>query len=201
MEIKLQKRFIKYLLPGFSAVALLVAVVLVLINISSTPTPRTVLIANRDLAEGTALRDEYLTEVKLALGASATAYLSHFEPNLVLVHSLAKGEILSRLNLTKGEDARIPIRLNGLPPISSVIGVGDRVDIWAMEISSTSLSEPQPVAFDAIVTAIETENSMTQIATNLEIRIDSEYLETLLAAMGSNFQLSVILDETLADIE
>jgi hypothetical protein len=133
----------------------------------------------------------------LPLGSIAPAYLSQFEPGMMLLQSVSKGELLSRRNLTKETDVRIPIRLNGLRPISKVIGVGDRVDIWATEQNATNQSEPQPVAFDAI----ESEDSLTQSSTNLEIRIIEEYLETLLTATDSNYQLSVILHETLADIQ
>jgi len=201
MEIKLQKRFAKYLLPSISALALVGAIALVSINLASTPEVRTVLVATKDLPEGAVIQTENFTQVKLPLGSIASVYLSQFEPGMMLLQSVSKGELLSRLKLTRQTDVRIPIRLNGLRPISKVIGIGDRVDIWATEQSSSNQSEPQPVAFDAIVTAIESENSMTQSSTNIEIRISEDYLETLLTATDSNYQLSVILHETLADIE
>lgn len=200
MEIKLQKRVAKFLLQSISALALLLAIAIVSINHYSSPEVRSVLIAAKELPEGRALQPDDLIEIKLPLGSAAASYLSKYEVGLVLQHSLSKGELLSRLNLTDTVDARIPIRLNGLRPISKVIGVGDRVDIWATQQGSLTQSEPQPVAFDAIVTVIEADKSMTQSSTNLEIRIREDYLETLLTATDSNYQLSVILHETLADI-
>ncbi|MFM2384798.1 MAG: hypothetical protein RL166_672 [Actinomycetota bacterium] len=201
MEIKLQKRVTKYWLPSISVFALLGAIALVSINLSNVPEVRTVLVAADNLPEGKALEPGDLVEIKLSLGSHAAPYLKRFETGLVLLKSVAKGELLSRLNLTKASDLRIPVRLNGLRPISKVIEIGDRVDIWATQQGSLSQSIPEPVAFDAIVTLIEADSSMAQNSTNLEIRISEDYLETLLTATDSNYQLSVILNETLADIE
>ena len=200
MEIKLQKRVAKYLLPSISLLVLSAGIAVVSITISSVPEERTVLIAADNLPEGKALDPDDVVEVKLPLGKVANSYLNRFETGLVLLRSIGKGELLSLLNLTKDNDIRIPIRLNGLRPISKVIGVGDRVDIWATPQGTLTQSAPEPVAFDAIVTLIENDSSMTQSSTNLEIRISEDYLETLLTATDSNYQLSVILHETLVDI-
>lgn len=201
MEIKLQKRVTKYLLPLTSALALVAATALFVVNLSSSPETRAVLIATRDLAEGESLQESDVRSVQIPLGNLAKNYKSKFQPNLFLERSVSQGEFLSKRDFTDSASPRIPVRLNDLKPISKAITVGDRVDIWAIEQSQVGASEPQPVAFDAVVTLIEANNSMAQNLTNLEIRISEEYLETLLLATGSNFQLSVILHETLADLE
>lgn len=201
MEIKLQKRFTKYLLPIASALALVTATGLFIVNLATAPETRVVLIANRDLAEGESLEDSDVRLVQVPLGNLADNYQSEFEPNLVLAQSVSKGELLSKRDFTETVDLRIPVRLNDLKPISMAISVGDHVDVWAVERSQVGATEPEPVAFDAVVTMIESNNSMAQNLTNLEIRISEEYLESLLLATGTNFQLSVILHETLADLE
>lgn len=200
MDIKLQKRFAKYLAPAIAVVATIAAAVTVTINLSSTPPTRSVLIATRDLSEGQSLSLGDVREVQLPLGSLAQNYLTKLKGTFILHHSVAKGELITKRGVTDEADALIPIRLNNLRPISKAISVGDRVDIWATEQSHTVSAAPEPVAFDAIVTFIEANNSMTQSSTNIEIRISEEYLETLLNATDSNFQLSVILHETLADI-
>jgi Flp pilus assembly protein CpaB len=201
MEIKLQKRVTKYLLPMTSALALAAATGLFIVNLSSSPETRAVLIATRDLPEGELLHESDVRITQIPIGNLAENYQSEFEPNLFLERSVTQGELLSKRYFTDTATARIPVRLNDLKPIAKSISVGDRVDIWAIERSQVGASEPQPVAFDAIVTLIEANNSMAQNLTNLEIRIGEEYLESLLLATGSNFQLSVILHETLADLE
>lgn len=201
MEIKLQKRFAKYLAPAIAVVATIAAALIVTINLSSTPPSRSVLIATRDLSEGQSLSLGDVREVSLPLGTLAQNYLTKLKGTLTLNRSVAKGELITKSGVTDDADALIPIRLNNLRPISKAITVGDRVDIWATEQSHTISAAPEPVAFNAIVTLIEANNSMTQSSTNIEIRISEEYLETVLNATDSNFQLSVILHETLADIE
>lgn len=201
MEIKLQKRITKYLLPLSSAFALAAATGLLLLNIFTSPETRAVLIATRDLAEGEFLQESDVRSVQIPLGNLADNYKSEFEPNLFLERSVTQGELLSNRDFTDTADVRIPVRLNDLKPISKAISVGDRVDIWAIERSQTGDTEPQPVVFNAVVSLIEANNSMAQNLTNLEIRISEEYLESLLLATGPNFQLSVILHETLADLE
>lgn len=200
MEIKLQKRFAKYLSPAIAVATTLIAGTIVAINLNSAPTSHPVLIATKDLSEGQTLVPGDVREVKLALGGLANNYLTKLSGKLTLNRSMTKGELITKNGVVNGSELLIPIRLNNLRPISRAISVGDRVDIWATEQTQTSNSAPEPVAFNAIVTLIETNNSMTQNSTILEIRIGSEYLETLLDATDSNSQLSVILHETLADI-
>lgn len=200
MEIKLQKRFAKYLAPAIATLATITAIITVTINLSSTPPTHTVLIATKDLSEGQSLTTSDVREVNIPLGSLGGNYLKALKGKLILNRSLVKGELIAMSAVSNEVAVLIPIRLNNLRPISKAITVGDRVDIWATEQSQTVNAAPEPVAFNAIVTLIEANNSMTQSSTNIEVRISEEYLETLLNATDSNFQLSVILHETLADI-
>lgn len=200
MEIKLQKKYTKYLLPIFSAVAIVVALLTTVVQIASEPAIQSVLIANRDLAEGAQIQAADFHAEKLAIGASSDKYLSSVGADQILTQPIMKGELLSKRSIAKGSSPLIPFRLNGLRPIAKAISVGDRVDVWATaQNRSLNPTAPEPVVFDAIVTAIEANTSMTQNTTNVEIRISEEYLETLLNATDSNAQLSIILHETLAD--
>lgn len=200
MEIKLQKRFAKYLAPAIAVIATIAAVLVVTVNLSSMPPTRMVLVASKDLSEGQSLKPSDVRELRLPLGSLAGNYLSHLKGSILLNRSVAKGELIAKSGVANEVGVLIPIRLNNLRPISKAISVGDRVDIWATEQSHTVAEAPEPVAFNAIVTLIEANDTVTQSSTNLEVRISEEYLETLLNATDSNFQLSVILHETLADI-
>jgi hypothetical protein len=112
---------------------------------------------------------------------------------------MTKGELLSKTGVSQVSDQRIPIRLNNLPQISKAISVGDKVDVWATP--QDLANSPEAVAFRAIVVLLETTNSMAQITTSVEIRIEPEYLETLLTAGDSNYRISLILHETMSDLE
>jgi Flp pilus assembly protein CpaB len=200
MEIKLQKKFTKYLLPMGSVAAIVLALATVIFQVSTEPTYRSVLIANRDLAQGTSVKIDDFHEEKLPIGSFAATYLSKIGGDQILTQPVLKGELLSKRSVTYGASALIPIRLNGLRPIAKAISVGDLVDVWATaQNHSLSIAAPEPVVLGAIVTAIESNSSMTQSSTNVEIRITEDYLETLLGATDSNAQLTIILHETLAD--
>jgi hypothetical protein len=200
MEIKLQKKYERYLLPAISVLAIAIALATTAIQLASQPPSRTVLIANRDLPEGTEVKPADFHAEKLPIGALASNYLWKISKGQLLTHPVLKGELLSKRSLSEGQSTLIPIRLNGLRPIAKSISVGDRVDVWATaQNHSLNPTAPEPVALDAIVTTIESNTSMTQSSTSVEIRIAEEYLETLLGATDSNAQLSIILHETLAD--
>lgn len=200
MEIKLQRKYAKLLLPAASVAAIVVALLTTFLQIASKPAIKAVLIANRDLAEGSPVQATDFHVEQLPIGAASANYLSKIGKDLTLTLPVLKGELLSKRSIAEGSSALIPIRLNGLRPIAKAISVGDRVDVWATaQNHSLNASAPEPVAFNAIVTAIESNTSMTQSITNVEIRITEDYLETLLSATDSNAQLTIILHETLAD--
>ena len=200
MEIKLQARYTRYLLPAVAAFTVAIAIATTVILVATKPPARTVLVATRDLAEGTRVQPSDFHAEELQIGTYASNYLSKIGEGQILTQPVLKGELLNKRSLTVGQSPLIPIRLNGLRPIAKSISVGDRVDIWATG-QNHSLNPPSPeaVAYDAIVTAIESNTTMTQSSTTVEIRISVEYLETLLSATDSNAQLSIILHETLAD--
>ena len=200
MEIKLQRKHARYLLPAVSVLVIAIALSTTAIQLTSQPPARTVLIANRDLAEGTLVLPADFHPEKLSIGAFASNYLSKLGKGQILTQPILKGELLSKRSVAEGQSELIPIRLNGLRPIAKSISVGDRVDVWATaQNHSLNPAAPEPVAFDAIVTAIESNTSMTQSSTTVEIRIAEDYLETILSATDTNAQLSIILHETLAD--
>jgi hypothetical protein len=186
-------------LPISSLIALATALATAVVTVNLTPATQTVLIAKTPIAEGQPITSELVSQTELPIGDLARNYLSALTPDLIAARSMAKGELLSKTGVSQVSDQRIPIRLNNLPQISKAISVGDKVDVWA---TPQDLSEsPQAVAFRAIVVSLETTNSMAQITTSVEIRIELEYLETLLTAVDSNYRISLILHETMSDLE
>lgn len=199
MKIKLQKPARKALIPIASAAALALSASLFAINLTTTPKAKFVLVAARDLAEGQRLEPGDFQRISLPIGDLARNYLGELPKETVLTHSISKGELIAKLSLARVTDVRVPIRLNNLSPISKAISVGDFVDVWATELSPNSTSAPEPIAFKALVTAIEVNNSMTQSSTSVELRIDETYLESVLSTTDSKYRLALILHETLAD--
>ena len=199
MELKLRKLSLKYLLPISSLLALATALVTAVVTVNLTPATQTVLIAKTPIAEGQPITSELVSQTELPIGDLASIYLSKLKPDLIAARSMTKGELLSKTGVSQVSDQRIPIRLNNLPQISKAISVGDTVDVWATP--QDLANSPEAVAFRAIVVSLETTNSMAQITTSVEIRIEPEYLETLLTAVDSNYRISLILHETMSDLE
>ncbi len=200
MEIKLRSRFQKYAVPAIAGVIAIVASLFAVFTQASIPGLQSVLVANRNIAEGETLTPEEFQTLSLGIGSLSRNYLETLPKDLKAARSISQGELLAKSLVASETEQLIPIRLNNLAPFSKAITVGDRVDIWATEQSQTQKTAPEPVAYNALVTAIEVNNSMTQTSNNLELRITNDYLESLLAANDGNYKLSVILRETLADI-
>lgn len=178
---------------GTATAAVTAALVVTLLN---QPQTVNVLVPKQNLAEGTVLTQDALTTIALPKRAVSDQYLQTFKPKLTLNHSVHAGELIPKHALTNQPNQLIPIRLNNLSQTPQAIQVGDRVDIWAALNSSTEAQAPEPVCFEAIVTAIETKTDLAQTRSSVELRIKSEYLESTLAVIDSNYKIALILHET-----
>lgn len=199
MELKLRKVRFKHLLPILSFLALTAAIAITAATVSLTPTTQTVLVAKTSIAEGQQITAQLVSETELPIGELARTYLESLKPGLVATRSIAEGELLSKVIVSQDSDRRIPMRINNLAAISKAISVGDTVDVWATPPDASS--SPEAVVYRALVVSLETSNSMGQLTTSVEIRIETEYLETFLTAIDSNYRISLILQETLSDLE
>ena len=197
MELKIRSLGSRYLLPILSFVCLGTAVIVAGLTLNFSPSRQTVFMAKSAIAEGQSITRELLTEQELAIGGVTQAYLTKFQPGLVALDSIAAGQLIPKQSLSNQSEARFPIRFNNLPQISNAISVGDSVDVWATPADQSQA--PQPVAFRAIVVSVEPSNSMGQVTTSVELRIELEYLESLLGVIDSNYKISLILNETLSD--
>ena len=197
MELKIRSLRSRYLLPILSFVCLGATVIVAGLTLNFSPSRQTVLMAKSAIAEGQSITRELLTEQELAIGGVTQAYLTKFQPGLVALDSIAAGQLIPKQSLANQSEARFPIRFNNLPQISNAISIGDSVDVWATPTDQSQA--PQPVAFRAIVVSVEPSNSMGQVTTSVELRIEPEYLESLLGVIDSNYKISLILNETLSD--
>ena len=191
----------KNAIPIISVAALAITVVVITVSAATSPSRQQVLIATHDLPAGITLTSRDVRPAELQIGDSASNYLTTLGEGFKLNQTLAKGQLVPRNQIEAEPDQKFfPIRLNNLRPTPSAISVGDRVDIWATKQTQLTKESPEPVAFEAIVTFVENTNSMGQSTTVVELRVDENYLESLLAAIDSNSQLSLILHETIADL-
>lgn len=200
MELRLKRVGVKYLLPIVSFSALLAAVVIAGLSFSFPVKQHMVLVASTNIAAGEPITEGVLVKTDLPLGSLVGSYLKSFKSGQVANRTINKGELIPKSAISNQEDPRVPVRINGLPQISKAISVGDRVDVWSSVLNSMQPSAPEPVVFGAIVVAIESNSTMAQVSTSVELRINPEYLEPLLMAMDSNHKISLILQETLSDV-
>lgn len=201
MQIKLQTKTRKLLLPLASAVTLVLGISLTTFGSSLIPSTRELLVPVSDFALGAKLHESDLTPVRVQIGELANNYLSRRSGDIILNRSIRKGEFIPKTAVSKLGIELMPIRINGLTSVTKALTVGDRVDVWVTGTTAGEPKAPEPVAFDAIVTALEINNSMTQHTSDVELRVSRDYLESLLSALGSNMKIALILHETLADIE
>ena len=199
MRVKLQKPSRKALVPILTTAAMLIALAISATVLANQPKLAYVLVASKDLAKGEPIKPEDVQRVQLAIGNLAATYPTRLIAGVAPTHSLSKGQLIAKGDLERIETDLVPIRLNNLKPIPTAISVGDSVEIWATDLSPSSTASPEPIAFNALVTAIEVNNSMAQITTSVEVRVDRTFVESILAAVDSRFQLALILNETLAD--
>ena len=196
MDFKLSKptwKQVPVIALGTATAVLTAALAATLLN---QPQTVNVLVPTQDLAEGTVLAQNSLTTIALPKRTVSDLYLQTLKPNLTLNHSVRAGELIPKHALTNQPNQLIPIRLNNLPQTPLAIQVGDLVDVWATLNSSTEAQAPEPVCFEAIVTAMETKTDLAQTRSSVELRIKSEYLESTLAVIDSNYKITLILHET-----
>ncbi|MEY4276729.1 MAG: hypothetical protein RIS26_1192 [Actinomycetota bacterium] len=196
MDFKLAKPTWKQLPVIALGTATAIVTAALAVTLLNQPQTVNVLVAKQNLSEGTVLSQDALTTITLPKRALPELYLQTFKPQLTLNHSVHAGELIPKHALTDQPNQLIPIRLNNLPQTPVAIQVGDRVDVWATLNSSAENTAPEPVCFEAIVTAIETKTDLAQTRSSVELRIKSEYLESTLAVIDSNYKIALILHET-----
>ena len=199
MEIKLQKPSKKLILPGISVAAILAAILVISINSQTRSNLHQILVAKQDIAVGEPL-DEQNTTLE-SIDISGDKYLNQLRDGHVTTQTILKGQLIPSQSVSNIEDRRTPIRFNGLQTISEQLSVGDHVDIWATPIDRQGSGGAEVVAFDAIVTKVIATNNMSIDQTSVEVRINPDYLVSVLEAKANSLAIELVLTETLADQE
>lgn len=199
MEIKLQKPSRKLILPGVSVLAIVAAILVVTFNFQTQGTLRKMLVAKVDIAIGEPLTSENTALQEFAI--TNNQYLNKLREGSVSTQTILKGQLIPSQSVTKVTDQRTPIRFNGLQTISEQLSVGDHVDIWATPNDRQGSGGAEVVAFDAIVTKVITTNNLSMTQTSVEVRINPDYLVSVLEAKANSLAIDLVLTETLADQE
>lgn len=197
MEIKLQKPSRKLILPGLSIATTIVAATLITLNLQTQSHLHRVLIATKDIPIGETLTAANTTIENTDLNAQN--YLTHIPKENQTTQTLLKGQLIPVQSTSNTQDIRTPIRFNGLQTISEQLSIGDHVDVWATPNDRQSGTGAEVVAFDAIVTKVINTSNMAINQTSVELRINPDYLVSVLEAKANGLSIELVLTETLAD--
>jgi cell division protein FtsL len=197
MEIKLQKPSRKMILPAISALTMIIAIVVVSVNLGTQTHLHRVLIATKDIPVGETLSANN-TELT-ALNLDSQNYLTEPPKAGRINQTILKGQLIPTQSISDDQDVRTPIRFNGLQTISEQLSIGDHVDIWATPNDHQPGTGAEVVAFDSIVTKVINISNMAINQTSVELRINPDYLVSVLEAKANGLSIELVLTETLAD--
>ena len=197
MEIKLQKPSKKLILPGISVALTIIAIVVIALNLQTQRQLQRVLIATKDIPIGEILTADN-TKIEVT-DLNPKNYLNRLPKDSKAIQTVLKGQLVPAQSTTQTQDLRTPIRFNGLQTISEQLSVGDHVDIWATPNDRQPGNGAEVVAFDAIVTKVVNTSNMAISQTSVELRINPEYLVSVLEAKANGLSIELVLSETLAD--
>lgn len=201
MELRLRRISLKMVWPILTGISLTVTAVVLVLSIVTAPKVVPVLVASESIAQGDLITEDRLILKNLPLGSVSELYLEVIPENQIAIRSFEAGELITKSGLSDQADTKTPVRINGLPQLSKAFSVGDVVDVWVTTASQMVASTPQPVVFGATIVAIEPSTTLSQPTTNVELRIPMEYLESFLAALEPPNRISLILNETLRDLD
>ena len=175
---------------AFSAVVVVSSVVGAWLFIESNRTTEVFLVTQQNLASGAPLEIANLDRVELSLFGLAGAYLQpeSLLEGAYLQRPIGSGEAIP-LSAVTNQDQNNWSNLVLTPevPVSSQVGVGSRVSIWASPLLEfQSYGEPVLLAVDVEVVAIlEPEGGFASQEKSFELRVPADSIQYLLGAISS----------------
>lgn len=175
---------------AISAVVVLGSVVGAWLFIESSRTTEVFLVTRQELASGVPLELESLDQVELSLFGLAGAYLrpESLLEGAYLQRPIGSGEAIPLSAITtQDQNNWSNLVLTPQVPVSSQVGVGSRVSIWASPmLEFQSYGEPALLAVDVeVVAIIEPEGGFAGQQNSLELRVPTDSIQYLLGAISS----------------
>jgi hypothetical protein len=175
---------------AISAILVAGSVVGAWLFIESNRTTEVFLVTQQDLASGAPLNIANLDQVELSLFGLAGSYL---QPESLLEGSylqrpIGSGEAIPLSAVTTQEQNNWSnLVLTPQVPVSSQVGVGSRVSIWASPLLEfQTYGEPVLLAVDVeVVAIIEPEGGFAGQQVSLELRVPADSIQYLLGAISS----------------
>jgi uncharacterized protein YjbI with pentapeptide repeats len=173
-----------------SAVVVVISVVGAWLFIESNRTTEVFLVTQKDLASGAPLSMANLDQVELSLFGLAGAYLrpETLLEGAYLERPIGSGEAIPLSAITtQDQNNWSNLVLTPEVPVSSQVGVGTRVSVWASPLLEfQSYGEPVLLAVDVeVVAIIEPEGGFAGKQKSLELRVPTDSIQYLLGAISS----------------
>jgi hypothetical protein len=178
------------------AVVVMGSVVGAWLFIENNRTTEVFLVTQQDLASGAPIAIANLDQVELSLFGLAGAYL---QPETLLegaylLRPIGSGEAIPLSAITtQDQNDWSNLVLTPEVPVSSQIGVGSRVSIWASPLLEfQSYGEPVLLAVDVeVVAIIEPEGGFAGQARAVELRVPKDSISYLLAAISNKSSIAL----------
>jgi hypothetical protein len=153
------------------------------------------LVATKTIVQGDLLTQNNTKLVAAEVQNFESSYLAQpVTSETFATATIAAGELIpKRLLASKSSAALVSVTLELAGTLSSMVGEGSQVDLWSAGGSNfDSPTSPRMLASRAIVRSIRTTTALSKTTTTVELAMNAEYLDAVLAAQAAKQYLTVV---------
>jgi len=153
------------------------------------------LLASKTIAQGDLLTESNTQLVAADVSNFESSYLAQpAPPETFATATIAAGELVpKRLLATRQVASLVSVTLELSGALSSMVIEGRQVDLWSAGGNSfDSTASPRMLASQAIVRSIRSATALSKTTTTVELAMNAEYLDAVLAAQAAKQYLTVV---------
>ena len=153
------------------------------------------LVATKTIVAGDPLTAANTMLAPVDFPGAESAYLGQFAPSETFATAtIAAGELVPKRLLAEsslGTLVSVTLELSG--SLSSAVTEGCQVDLWSAGGNNfDTVASPRMLASQAIVRSIVTATALSKTTTTVELAMNPEYLDSVLAAQATKQYLTVV---------
>ena len=153
------------------------------------------LVATKTIVAGDKLTAANTKLAPADLQGAESAYLAQLAPSeTYAAATIAAGELVPKRLVSPGSvGTLVSVTLDLSGALSSMVVEGRQVDLWSAGGNNfDSPTSPRMLAAQAIVRSIRTATALSKTTTTVELAMNPEYLDAVLAAQASKQYLTVV---------
>ena len=153
------------------------------------------LVATKTIVAGDRLTAANTKLAPADLQGAESAYLAQLAPSeTYAAATIAAGELVPKRLVSPGSvGTLVSVTLDLSGALSSMVVEGRQVDLWSAGGNNfDSPTSPRMLAAQAIVRSIRTATALSKTTTTVELAMNPEYLDAVLAAQASKQYLTVV---------